>query len=95
MTFPVAELKQREDFVILLNSRIAHPGDVRLMRQMAALGAIFPLTAGRQQHLYKRRAKRGASREREREKEREKRGVSAHEGDDGGQDAEGGKICAS
>jgi len=58
-------------------------------------GSNLPLTAGRQQHLYKRRAKRGASREREREKEREKRGVSAHEGDDGGQDAEGGKICAS
>ena len=95
MTFPVAELKRREDFVILLNSRIAHSGDVKLMRRMAALGAIFPLTVGRQQHLYKRRAKRGASRERERGKEREERGVSAHEGDDGGQDAEGGKICAS
>jgi len=58
-------------------------------------GSNLPLTAGRQQHLYKRRAKRGASRERESEKEREERGVSAHEGDDGGQDAEGGKICAS
>jgi len=93
LTFPVAELKQREDFVILLNSRIAHPGDVRLMRRMAALGAIFPLTVGRQQHLYKRRAKRGASRERE--SEEKERGVATHEGDDGGQDAEGGKICAS
>ena len=31
---------------------------------------------------------------REKEKRKE-RGVSAHEGDDGGQDAEGGKICAS
>jgi len=56
-------------------------------------GSNLPLTAGRQQHLYKRRAKRGASGERKGEEK--ERGVSAHEGDDGGQDAEGGKICAS
>ena len=90
MTFPVAGLKQKEDFVILLNSRIAHPGDVRLMIDEAdgSSGSNLLLTAGRQQHLYKRRAKRGASREREGEEK--ERGVAAHEGDDGGQDAEGG-----
>ena len=95
MTFPAAELRRREDFVILLNGRIAHPGDVRLMGNSdGSSGSNLPLTAGRQQHLYKRRAKRGASREGEKGEEKE-RGVSAHEGDDGGQDAEGGKICAS
>ena len=94
MTFPAAELRRREDFVILLNGRIAHPGDVRLMGNSdGSSGSNLPLTAGRQQHLYKRRAKRGASREREGEEK--ERGVATHEGDDGGQDAEGGKICAS
>jgi len=73
LTFLVAELKQREDLVILLNSRIAHPGDVRLMGNSdGSSGSNLPLTAGRQQHLYKRRAKRGASGEREREKEGER-----------------------
>jgi len=94
LTFPAAELRRREDFVILLNGRIAHPGDVRLMGNSdGSSGSNLPLTAGRQQHLYKRRAKRGASREREGEEK--ERGVATHEGDDGGQDAEGGKICAS
>jgi len=45
------------------------------MRADGSFGSNLPLTAGRQQHLYKRRAKRGASRERERGKEREERGV--------------------
>jgi len=71
LTFSVAELKRRGDFVILLNSRNAHPR-CQIDEADGSSGSNLPLTAGRQQHLYKRRAKRGASRERERRREGER-----------------------
>jgi len=60
---------------------------------MAALGAIFLCRQGDSNIFIKgERSEERVGREKRKEKER---GVAAHEGDDGGQDAEGGKICAS
>jgi len=55
---------------------------------MAALGAIFLCRQGDSNIFIKgERSEERVGREKRKEKER---GVAAHEGDDGGQDAEGG-----